>query len=179
MISPQQHSQQNIYQVEPSFHDGAYTAPQPVGSPPPTYVTPQILQGSFGQQPQPVGTAQPAPSTVNGGYYATDAQGEVIYMAALPPQQGVPPAQGQPMYVLSPQATGVDQNGQPIYTSYVAAPPPAMVNPGGNAKGVPVPPPQVVVVKKGGSSAGAVAAGGCCGACCGALTACCCCCTVM
>ncbi len=172
MGSPQdqQHTRQNIYQVEPSFHDGVHTAPQPVGSPPPTYVTPQILQGSF---------EQPAPSTSNGGYYATDAQGQLVYMASLPPQQAVPPTQGQPMYVLAPQATGVDQNGQPVYISYVAAPAPAMVNPGGDAKGVPTAQPQVVVVQKGGSSAGAAAAGGCCGACCGALTACCCCCTVM
>ncbi len=182
MSNPPDHQnpQQNIYQVEPSFHDGAPTPPQPVGSAPPTYVTPKNLQGSFGQQLQPVELAQPALPTTKGGYYGPEAPEQFVHMASLPPQQAVPHgAQGQPMYVLSTQATGVDQNGHPIFTSYVAAPPPTMVTPAGDAKGAPTAQPQVVVVRDGGSQAGAAAAGGFCGACCGALTACCCCCTVM
>ncbi|KAH8884968.1 hypothetical protein GQ53DRAFT_751605, partial [Thozetella sp. PMI_491] len=162
--------------------------PQPVGSPPPTYVSAQNNQGPF--QPAPVGQQhygqpqqipmspiQPAGQPMytqspgaQAGYYPADAKAPVAYVT---PQQT-----GQPMYVLAPQATGVDQYGQPIYASYVAAPQPAM------SRGMQQQPPtQVVtttVVK--GSSAGGAAAGGCAGGCCGALAgccaACCCCCTV-
>ncbi len=68
------------------------------------------------------------------------------------------------MYVLSPQSTGVDQYGQPVYATYVAPPQPVVINQIEDTKvvpGVAAQQPQLVqtTVVKGGGGAGAAAAG--------------------
>lgn len=219
---PGQQDHQNAYTSNPAYYGVAHVnPPQPVGSPPPNYMSPQVTQGAFQPAPQatqppyqpapqmaqapfqpapqmPISPAPPAaqPAYVHSqgaqgaGYYTADAKTQPVYMAPQV-QPGVTPQmqQGQPMYVLSPQGTGMDQYGQPVYTSYVAAPQPTMMVSGDGKIAQPVATPQIIHVQ-GGSSAGAAAAGaaaggaaggvagGCCGACCGACAACCCC-TVM